>query len=146
MSEPEVLSLEEVRAMRAALPTSGRFCSTLSNGSYVSVEVLERLCATVEHYAAEDAKDREDAKKWRTLMTEASRSLRDDPDYQAQVEKARRERKEAQEELRLLRAWEAAHLKWIELQQHPDGTAREAASVAVIDAWGALCLFREAHQ
>jgi hypothetical protein len=98
-----------------------------------------------QHAAEEYAKLREHAEAWRTLMSEAAEHLKE-PEHAALLEKAERAVEEDAEERRLLLALESAYADRVAGQQHPDPVVRERLFTQEIDAWAALCLFREARQ
>lgn len=139
--EPTILSMEEVRRLTTAATNITPFIERAPLGEAVTERTIRRLCATVEHWhreaqgKASAGKDLDDAENWRTLMSETANA----PGHAEMIERATQAFEESQEELRLLRAFEAAAA----------GTGADSTSSQLLAAcrerdraWIELCAFR----
>lgn len=179
--KPEALplSLEEVLALRDASANSKPFCVRLHDGEAVTLETIARLCAAVEHYAAQcvrrvEESDRvivanagyraENARlsalvaRMRVGLMEAQRASLANDEYDGRTTPSvlsilltevlvDPDGQHATEELRLLRAWEAAVvLHEAKSRKCPGLNCSQeliAARLAKGAAWEALRAFRE---
>lgn len=127
----EILTLAEVRQIYA---TKMR----------VTASVAARLCAAVEYWYQKAESLRPDAETWRSVCAQGREIQRETetPEVRAEIAAKVRAKREEEEELRLLRAWEAAQRRVFDTPANKKDE-HESAVVSEEVAWAALDDFRE---